>query len=955
LSDLSDVVSAANTNRFALLANGTTGYVGRAIVEADISDLQSYLLAEINDLTASVTWANVPDVNITEGSVTQHESALTITESQISDLQHTVGVSGLGTWKYRTETGTPPASGQIRFDNANISAATEFFLHETNEGGIDVSTFLDLLLQDGSVLYIQDKSDGDNFVIIEISSSTDNGAFRTYGIASIQEQGTEPGQNDDVILLTTGAASAGGAEVNDLTASVTWANIPDVNVPESAVTQHEAAIDHDALLNFVAGEHFTQAAISITASQVSDFDTEVGNNAAVSANTSKVSNATHTGQVTGATALALGITAITAQPAAGALIGADSFIVNDGGTLSEITATQMAAFFGAGAGDVTKVGTPVNNQLGVWTGDGTLEGDTGLVWSGTILTVSGTIQVANSGGGAILNEQVSSTNPSLIVDRGDVDTGFGSGGTNNLAVIVGGQTYATYFATGAGDGSLSATFDLVTGKAASTTQTQGQATQNSGEYTEITTVANPNDVITLGGAATGRKTTIVNRGDNILQIFPGSGGDLGAGLNASITLAVDHSLTFLGITGGRFQVIALSDVSGVAEINDLTAAVTWANVPDGNITEGSVTQHVAAIDHDSLLNFAAGEHFLQSAISIPASQISDFDTEVSNNTSVSANTAKLTNATHTGQVTGSGALALGVTAITDQPAAGALIGADTFIVNDGGTLSEITATQMATFFSAGAGDVTKVGTPVDNQIGVWTGDGTLEGTTAFVQNANSIDTTLRYRTAFGSSGSPAHSFTGETNSGLFRQSSGVLMMSLLGTGTWVFRDTSFDANIANGARIPFEAATATNPVYSFLADTDTGIGWTSADILSLIAGGVSGLTIAESGGVITNTFRGNLVAAGGAGAGPMIKNEGPNSTNPVFVPNQADPDTGLSRDTVDGLSLIAGGLGCFRVREIGSARAIGFYTTTPIVQQTGVAVSAAGIHAALVALGVFTA
>jgi len=42
---------------------------------------------ESNDLSASVTWANVPNANITESSVTQHESALTITESQISDLQ----------------------------------------------------------------------------------------------------------------------------------------------------------------------------------------------------------------------------------------------------------------------------------------------------------------------------------------------------------------------------------------------------------------------------------------------------------------------------------------------------------------------------------------------------------------------------------------------------------------------------------------------------------------------------------------------------------------------------------------------------------------------------------------------------------------------------------------------------------------------------------------------------
>jgi len=41
---------------------------------------------EVNDLTTNVTWANVPDANITASSVTQHQSALSITESQISDL-----------------------------------------------------------------------------------------------------------------------------------------------------------------------------------------------------------------------------------------------------------------------------------------------------------------------------------------------------------------------------------------------------------------------------------------------------------------------------------------------------------------------------------------------------------------------------------------------------------------------------------------------------------------------------------------------------------------------------------------------------------------------------------------------------------------------------------------------------------------------------------------------------
>lgn len=38
---------------------------------------------------------------------------------------------------------------------------------------------------------------------------------------------------------------------------------------------------------------------------------------------------------------------------------------------------------GSGSGDVTKVGTPADNQIGVWTGDGTIEGDTDLTFDTT--------------------------------------------------------------------------------------------------------------------------------------------------------------------------------------------------------------------------------------------------------------------------------------------------------------------------------------------------------------------------------------------------------------------------------------------------------------------------------------------------------------------------------------------------------------------------------------------
>ena len=55
-------------------------------VTADLDGrfLTSY--TETNNLSSAVTWADVPNANITVGSVTQHQAALSITESQISNL-----------------------------------------------------------------------------------------------------------------------------------------------------------------------------------------------------------------------------------------------------------------------------------------------------------------------------------------------------------------------------------------------------------------------------------------------------------------------------------------------------------------------------------------------------------------------------------------------------------------------------------------------------------------------------------------------------------------------------------------------------------------------------------------------------------------------------------------------------------------------------------------------------
>lgn len=77
------------------------------------------------------------------------------------------------------------------------------------------------------------------------------------------------------------------------------------------------------------------------------------------------------------------ITAL-ANLAALATSGAGEFIKKTG-------ATTFANSTAAGSGDVVKVGTPADNQIGVWTGDGTIEGTSGLTYNGSNFLLTGDI------------------------------------------------------------------------------------------------------------------------------------------------------------------------------------------------------------------------------------------------------------------------------------------------------------------------------------------------------------------------------------------------------------------------------------------------------------------------------------------------------------------------------------------------------------------------------------
>src|SRR3990167_5278847 len=104
-------------------------------------------------------------------------------------------------------------------------------------------------------------------------------------------------------------------------------------------------------------------------------------------------------------------------------LGADgTFLKSNGASSAPTFATP------AGSGDVTKVGTPVNNQVGVWTGDGTLEGDAALTYDAatdtlTSVTFAGALTGIASGNAlpALSNLASVAINTTLVSDTDNTD------------------------------------------------------------------------------------------------------------------------------------------------------------------------------------------------------------------------------------------------------------------------------------------------------------------------------------------------------------------------------------------------------------------------------------------------------------------------------------------------------------------------------------------------------
>ena len=267
------------------------------------------------------------------------------------------------------------------------------------------------------------------------------------------------------------------------------------------------------------------------------------------------------------------------------------------------------------ADNVTKTGTNASNRLALWASNGVLKDDVKLYWADPSFVVNGSISVTGtvdgrdvSADGATLDAVVSNVTHTgevtgsealTIANRTGSDVGVvtGTAGTSG--------NLAQWNVDGDAVDSALATADVVTG---SSTDTLTNKTID-GTGNTITNVS-----LTTGVTGDLPYANLVPA--TAISKLVGRGAAAGAGDMEEITLGT--GLTMVGTTlsssgGGGGSVSELSDL---ADVNTSTPTSGFALIADG-------------VDFESR--------------AITAADVSDFDTEVGNNSAVALNTAKATN------------------------------------------------------------------------------------------------------------------------------------------------------------------------------------------------------------------------------------------------------------------------------------------------------------------------
>lgn len=363
-------------------------------------------------------------------------------------------------WEFDTSTdmGTAPDLQDLRMNNVNPASVTEIAVNQSDVAGQVFDLFWGAELVSGDKIFIIQPNSQDNWIQLELTGvPVDQGVYWTIPV-SVISNGTifDSGRLCRAYFSLVSLGQGGGGVADPLiigsinltsALSVSSTGSPYDNVPLNiganlTGTMPMTQMSRQNIQTKPSAFGFNATLfININGSGTSGSDTIIGglNSAQLEVAFGVAVRMQH--------GLSSAVVAETNSPSAG------GFLVNNTLTGGGLERVLTIGDLGGGGGDVSKVGTPVNDQLGVWTGDGTLEGDPDLTWDGNWLVLTNFPSgVRIEDGGALrLLADGAPDNASFQVDiNSDLVTTFSAGVTVWLIsggrdIRIGDSTFADYF------------------------------------------------------------------------------------------------------------------------------------------------------------------------------------------------------------------------------------------------------------------------------------------------------------------------------------------------------------------------------------------------------------------------------------------------------------------------------------------------------------------------------
>jgi tetrahydromethanopterin S-methyltransferase subunit D len=95
-------------------------------------------------------------------------------------------VSTIGEWMFNNTLSIPPASSQIRMDQANQQLATRLYISTTTSENIDVGVLLRLQFTVGTRIMLQDKDEATRYVVYRITANTAYATYMDVGVTFLE-------------------------------------------------------------------------------------------------------------------------------------------------------------------------------------------------------------------------------------------------------------------------------------------------------------------------------------------------------------------------------------------------------------------------------------------------------------------------------------------------------------------------------------------------------------------------------------------------------------------------------------------------------------------------------------------------------------------------------------------------------------------------------------------------